>query len=388
MDFHHNLWKAWLDGSLNWEQVDIDETDVPGISDDVLERWDEKQEWPLYDKNQFYYPLFGLGNLNSPIAFIGLGPAHNTSWIWGEGFNNDGKKRGRIFGPEINRSAWSEINGWEISPKNDENETDSDSHPILYQEGFEYQKCVWENVRIDAQNDLVRNLSDLLGEVVDNSDDDIDKIKNPFDYVYFTNFLKDGEFDANQDESDLDQSLFEDLEIISDEYKDVNDLLQNLNDLNEGTLDNLKFADQKSGLIQKQRWSQTNKTKITQKKKVRKVLELAAREFWLPFLAKELAELPNIEIVVPMGYASVEAVFHLYEFSDADAPTPPLDEVKKVLDGDNNPCPRLWETTGEQPDVLPSYHWSEQSSEFSAEKLSEEISNKVQTRIKQNRRNR
>jgi len=80
--FYQILWEKWLSGTLNWSEFEpwgFEESPIQ-----IEEKWNDNQDWIFQDSNRFYHPLFGLGNVESPIALIAAGPAHNDGWIWEE----------------------------------------------------------------------------------------------------------------------------------------------------------------------------------------------------------------------------------------------------------------------------------------------------------------
>ena len=89
-EFHQKLWGSWLDGTLDWSLFDFS-------YDEQNQKWNNcNQEWLFRDPNLFYYPLFGLGDPQSKVAFVATGPAHNLGPPW-EGCNNeDSSYRGNI----------------------------------------------------------------------------------------------------------------------------------------------------------------------------------------------------------------------------------------------------------------------------------------------------
>lgn len=309
MSFHQDLWDGWLNSNLDWGEFDF--SGIPGASDQEMERWDSKQGWLLQDKNRFYFPLFGLGNKESDIAFVAAGPGNSVENGY---YNETTSGRKRIIGPEKNREHW--LN------------TDQ---PDKYSDDFNEERRKWKQNRLELHNnDGSHKLTENLEKVIENVEGLGSEL---YDEVYITNFMKDGEFKNVTRGEGLS--------------KDLSDIEQ----IPKPDGDRIQYDNANTSLVVAGRWQDLKKRTT----KPGKVCELASREFWLPFLGLELIEI-DPQLVVPIGRKATEAVYHLYEFEQEEKETPPLD-----VNGDKIES-TLQETLNGQPDVLPSYHWAAQDS--------------------------
>lgn len=286
-----SLWEAWYNDELNWRNLNLgilDESEAPpnlnshkdSNTGEIID-----QDWPLRDPNEFYYPLFGLGQTESRVAVVAAGPGHNIESPWKE-YSEYGEYREAFRGPKRAEKDW-------------------------YAPGFDVQKQDWTCVRKNKPTDLVRNLRKIHNELPNNDD-------SVFDYFYYTNFMKDGEFHKDSRSSSYDLEENELWDAVDESGK-------------------IFYKEHPSHLI-RPRWPKYNQytTKPT------KVCELASREFWLPVLGAELAGVsPNV--VVPMGKKATLGVFKLYEIQQGWSSEVVLEPFRKSEAGVT---------------IIPSYHWS------------------------------
>ncbi|MFC6977071.1 uracil-DNA glycosylase family protein [Halomicroarcula sp. GCM10025709] len=256
IDFHQTLWESWNsdNSQLNWTDFDFAQIESPIIED----KWLEDQEWILKDPNQFYYPLFGLGNLDSSVAFVATGPGHNVTEPW-NGCVDTARYRESLAGPCKNKSRW---------------ETSDDSP---YESNFKEQKNEWEAQRGQSKS-LYENVDHVTdGELWDGE-------------IYYTNFMKDGEFIKNGDSK-----------IGVTELK---------NRLDSNTVDKL-LSDDLNHNLKSDRWTNVGMPDDIESG-AGEFAEIISREFWLPVLGAELSAV-NPDVIVPLGEKAWEAVYDLYE---------------------------------------------------------------------------
>ena len=201
-EFQQVLWESWLNGTLDWS----DFSTIPSVREDEYRTGATNQEWKLQDPNRFYHPLFGLGSTDSEIAVIAKGPAYNDGSLWGRLTDDNGRES--IAGPpgDHNHRAW----------------PPGSQHQNPYPDDFETQREFWERTRYAEENNLVDELGTLLDSVktVDCTSDE-----RIFDDIYFTNFLKDGEFmnDSQIDQANLNFELGEQRDNGRYYYEDVDE---------------------------------------------------------------------------------------------------------------------------------------------------------------------
>ena len=246
--FQSLLWETWLDGSLNWAQF----TDyIPSKPLEQNEKWNQKQPWILQDPNKFYYPLFGLGDRHSDIMFVGIGPGHNMEPPW-EFCNNGAECRSTVTGPYKNHSCW---NGTDTP--------DSDTvGQKWYHSNYPEQKAAWESQRLGENKP---SLYKTIGEIMSKAGFDGPLSNN----IYYTNFMKDGEFEGCTE--------------LEGNHLPIPDNLTST------------------------RWDGADSPRTPHTK-----YERASREFWLPILAAEIAQV-DPAVIIPFGDAAAESLCHIHE---------------------------------------------------------------------------
>jgi hypothetical protein len=250
--FQSILWENWLNGILNWSQF----TDyIPSKMLEQNGKWNKNQPWILQDPNKFYYPLFGLGDQQSDIMFVGIGPGHNIEPPWSF-CNNTAGCRSAVTGPYKSDWCWMGAD----TP-------DSDSvGQKWYHSNYSDQKATWESRRLG--NDKA-SLYDDIGNIMTKAGFE-EPLSNS---IYYTNFMKDGEFEGCRE----------------------------LEDTHLPMPDNLTST----------RWEDWDEPEVTHT-----IYEVASREFWLPLLAAEIANV-DPEVIVPFGDTAAESLCHLHEcYSD------------------------------------------------------------------------
>lgn len=282
------LWEAWYNNELNWQNLNLeilDEIEGPPDVESHTDNYTDKiidQDWPLRDPNRFYYPLFGLGPAESQIAVVATAPGHNVESPWDEHCDDSGYREA-VSGPTKAGDDW-------------------------YAANFDAQKTDWMNFRITKPTRLVRNLKKIQNALPD-ADGSV------FDTFYYTNFMKDGEFDDDGREYPI-------------ELDGINKLPETVNsDDHPSPLIAFRWPDYKDNLDSPA-----------------KVCEVASREFWLPVLGAELASV-NPDVILLMGEKATRAGFELYDISEQwnDFYEVALTSFDSPEDG---------------PTIIPSYHWS------------------------------
>jgi len=248
-EFHEEVWTNWRECNLNWGNLNLSESDFRKLPVEE-KKWLNDQEWELIDQKQFYYPLFGMGNSESEIAIVGAAPGHNVGFPW------RGRTQKANYRENINyKESW----------------CCSQCNPVQehYYKEFKKQKRKWEVERgVDDNGKSQYTMYDNLYDIIQvGRDEDFDI----FDSVYYTNFMKDGEFLGN----------------MSIEHKQI--------------AENLKSD----------RWDNIARDSTS----AHRLFEVASREFWLPFLCVEL-ELLDPNVIVPLGSAASEAIQNLYNLTE------------------------------------------------------------------------
>lgn len=279
-EFFKNLWRSWgpwTEGPLNWKDLDLHQHESTETLPNLESQLDEsgelfKQKWQLQDNNYFYYPLFGLGSNNLidiQVAFVAASPGHNV------GSHNEktmtSKYRECIHGPLKNPE--------EFNPEDE------------YAREFQIQKNDWQEERNSSGNkpNMYENIDEICGKI-----DNMELFEN----MYYTNFLKDGEYSESVNNVDFD--LLTDIQL--KETRGVAD----------------------------------------------EICEAIAREFWRPVLGVELT-IVEPDVIVPIGKKATEAVGYLY---DIEVPHS-LKDISLQSVG--------VESVNSNVTIIPSYHLSNYS---------------------------
>jgi hypothetical protein len=282
------LWEAWYSDELNWQNLNLEtlnETKGPPTVESHTDNYTDEiidQDWPLRDPNRFYYPLFGLGPTDSQIAVVATGPGHNVEPPWDKHYDDSGYREA-VNGPTKAEDDW-------------------------YAADFDAQKTDWMNVRTTESTRLVQNLEKIQDALPYTGG-------SVFDTFYYTNFMKDGEFDKRNRDYPVE--------------------LDGINELPE-TVDS---DDHPSPLIAS-RWPDYKNNLDS----AAEVCEVASREFWLPVLGAELASV-NPDIILLMGEKATLAGFELYDINEE------WDDFYEV-------ALASFESPEGGPTIIPSYHWS------------------------------
>jgi len=269
--FHESLWRSWLTDVLNWTLLDFENHDLPLLES----KWETEQEWLLQDPARFYYPLFGLGEIDSQIVVIGVGPGQNIESPWE--CCSEGSYRECVRGPFKNDQLWL---------------AKDEPHKSNYETLYDDQKDEWEEKRIHSdqegtmegelpgQTPYYRRMAQLAPD-------------GEFKSLYYTNFMKDGEFTKQNRVS---------LETVRESTAVVD----------EGKFDEFLNSPTAHPLYS-DRWEITLSANPSDD--LVKACEIMSREFWLPFLAVELA-IVDPDVVVPLGEKATRAVWEVYGITE------------------------------------------------------------------------
>jgi uracil-DNA glycosylase len=318
-DFHQAVWSGWLSDTqpqneqsdncqrdeshgLNWNNFEFDDN-PPGDRE-----WNRNQPWPLIDENRFYYPLFGLGNTEAELLIVGAGPAYNDRSIWQELTSESGREV--IHGPPDAFTVW-------------KNQSMAQN---AYKSRFESQRRFWAGVREIRSNTLVSNLKKILCQYENEA-----RRRSVLNKCYFTNLMKDGEFTGSG------------YNLRGTEFDRLHDLEQR--DEYEYCLPGLDMRPADQMIPPDNDWPRlTNTSKRNKRGFIDSYCKLASREFWLPFLAKEI-ELVNPEMILALGRTATHAV---YEIHGNDWLSGQKIREEKLCDA----------ADGSGRSILPSAHWS------------------------------
>jgi uracil-DNA glycosylase len=143
----------------------------------LWEQWrDNELSWELNDRDNYHYPLFGLGPNNADVIILGLAPAYNVGLRKSDG---DDKRR---YVDLSDKTEDDDIPEWEL-----------EDGKLEYFDKIENQQKAWVLERLAERNNMIRFVEDIHEKLRELGSGQ-GRARN-FYGIYFTNLQKDGYFD-------------------------------------------------------------------------------------------------------------------------------------------------------------------------------------------------